>query len=277
MKVSMTGRVALVTGAGRGIGRETALGLGAAGAHVICAYQSDERSAQSAAQSIRADGGRADVTNLDLADVPSLQRVVADLARRDLAVDILINNAAVRPRTHFEDITVEEWDFVLATNLRGAFFLSQAVLPHMIARQWGRIVNVSGIDAYRGSVDRIHVTASKLGIVGLSRAMGAEVARQGVTVNTVVPGLIDTQRRHPEWSDDLDAMRHEALKDIPMARLGLASEVANACLFLASEQASYITGQELLVTGGAHPLVRQRARERDFAELREIGARDRAV
>ena len=273
----MTGRVALVTGAGRGIGREAALGFGAAGAHVICAYQTDEKSAQSVVESIRADGSEADAVMLDLADVASIRSAISGLAERGVLIDILVNNAAMRPRTHLEDITVDEWDKVLATNLRGAFFLSQAVLPHMLSRQWGRIVNVSGIDAYRGSVDRVHVTASKLGIVGLSRAMGAEIARQGVTVNTVVPGFIDTERRHPEWSDDLTAMRHQALLDIPMARLGLAAEVANACVFLASEQASYITGQELLVTGGAHPLVRQRARERDFDELRVAEARDRAV
>ncbi len=189
-----------------------------------------------------------------------MDRTLSGLAAAGDAIDILVNNAAIRPRTPLLDVTVEEWDRVHATNLRGSFFLAQAVIPHMIEQRWGRIIGIGGIDAYHGSVQRPHVVASKLGLVGLGRALANETALDGITVNTVVPGVLATERyRH--GSDDIRRVYEAALQIIPQGRLGTAQDVAAACTFLASEQAGYITGQELMISGGAFPLVRQGFRE----------------
>jgi len=172
-------------------------------------------------------------------------------------VDILVNNAAIRPLSKISEITLEEWDLVLATNLRAPFFLSQAVLPAMIRRKWGRIINIGGLDAYWGKPRRAHNVSAKLGLTGLTRALANEVARFGVTVNIVVPGTTDTVRPHPEWYPELEKLYNERRERIPMGRIGLPQEVANACLFLASDLATYTTAQEFFVSGGAYPLVRQ--------------------
>lgn len=262
MQFTVAGHRALVTGAGRNLGRAIAIALGSGGADVVCAYQRDPDAAQGTAEAIRAAGGTASVHHLDVADLDGMARDVAEITDAG-PVDILVNNAASRPRTKIRDVTAQEWNAVHATNLRGPFFLSQAVLEHMVTAGWGRIVNIGGIDAYKGSVQRPHVVASKLGLVGLSRALANETARFGVTVNTVVPGLIGTPR-YNHGSDDIEKIWAEGLKDVPVARLGTADEVAAAVLFLSSEEASYITGQELLVSGGSHPLVRHRAREGEY-------------
>ena len=257
------GRTALVTGAGRGLGRATARALAAAGASVLCAYQRDDAAADRVVGEIRADGGQASAVEIDVRSVDQLRSAVSELRATDTTIDILVNNAAIRPRQKLTEVTPEVWDEVFAVNLRGPFFLSQAVLPDMLARGWGRIVSISGIDAYRGGYERAAVSASKIGLVGLTRALAVEAAPHGVTVNTVVPGIMDTTRREPH-GETLSALLEEGLGTIPVGRLGHENEVAHACLFLASEEAGYITGQELFVTGGAHPLVRMRSRETPF-------------
>ncbi len=260
MNITLKGHTAFVTGAGRNIGRAIALALGDAGAHVVCGYVRDGEAAAAVVDEIVAGGGAARTCRVDVADVPATQAAVAALLADGLEIDIVVNNAAIRPRTAIADVTVAEWDSVHATNLRGAFFLCQAVLPHMVEQSWGRIVNIAGIDAYHGSLQRPHVVASKLGLVGLARALANETARHGITVNTVVPGVLETVRyRH--GSNDIGRVMAAALDIVPMARLGTPSDVAAACMFLVSEQANYITGQELMVSGGAFPLVRQRFRE----------------
>lgn len=264
----LDGKTALITGAGRSLGKATALAIGGAGAHVLCAYDRDQDAAEVVADEIRAAGGSAETVRLNVADVEGTRAAIASLRAAGRTVDILVNNAAVRPKTPIPEVTVEEWDMVHSINLRGPFFLSQAVLPDMLANGWGRIINIGGIDAYRGSHHRPHNVASKLGLVGLGRAMANETAIHGVTVNTVVPGMMDTVRYHPEWSSDQAAVHAEGIATIPMGRLGAPEDIGNACLFLASDEAGYITGQELLVTGGAHPLVRQRSRETAPANAR---------
>lgn len=260
MDIRLDGRTALVTGAGRNIGRAVAIRLAACGARLVCGYVRDATAAAETVARIEAAGGEARTCQLDLADPASPRAAVGELEAAGIGIDILVNNAAIRPRAAIGEVTAEEWDRVHAVNLRGPFFLAQAVLPHMTRRRWGRVINISGIDAYQGSVQRPHVVASKLGLVGLGRALANETARLGVTVNTVVPGVLDTHRyRH--GSDDIDRVMAAALQVVPMARLGSADDVASACAFFASEQANYLTGQELCVSGGAHPLVRQPHRE----------------
>lgn len=253
----IAGRVALVSGASRNIGRSIALALAGAGVTPIILFRQDERAAQQVCAEIAELGARAGMYQADLADVKRLRSIVRQVGQEFGGVDILVNNAAIRPNTKISEITVEEWDTVFATNLRAPFFLSQAVLPGMIRKKWGRIVNIGGTDAYWGKLRRAHGVSAKLGLVGLTRALAVEVAQFGVTVNVVVPGTIDTVRPRPEWYPGLDTGFAERKQRIPMARLGRPEEVASACLFLASELSGYTTGQELFVSGGAFPLVRQ--------------------
>jgi 3-oxoacyl-[acyl-carrier protein] reductase len=257
----IAGKVALVTGGSRNIGRSTALALAAAGVHTAVLYHQDEKAARKVCEEIAAQGVRAACYAADLADVERLRAVVKEVEAALGEVDILVNNAAIRPNPKFSEITVEDWDRVFATNLRAPFFLCQAVLPGMIRKSWGRIVNLGGTDAYWGKVRRAHGVAAKLGLVGMTRALALEVARFGVTVNVVVPGTIDTVRPRPDWYPGLETGFADRLERLPMARLGKPEEVADACLFLASERAGYTTGQELFVSGGAVPMVRQSLEE----------------
>ena len=253
----IAGRIALVSGGNRNIGRSIVLTLARAGVTPLILYRDDEKAAQKVCAEVAELGARSGMYQTDLADAGCLKNLVQTIEKDFGGIDILVNNAAIRPNTKISDITLEEWDLVFNTNLRAPFFLSQAVLPGMIRKRWGRIINLGGTDAYWGKVKRAHGVSAKLGLVGLTRAMAVEVARFGVTVNVVVPGTIDTQRPHPEWYPELATGFAERLQRIPMARLGVPQEVANACLFLASELAAYSTAQELFVNGGSVPLVRQ--------------------
>ena len=253
----IAGKVALITGGNRNIGRSIALAFATAGVTPIIVYRQDEKAAKQVCAEIAALGVRTGMVQAELADVDRLKGMVREIEQEHGGVDILVNGAAIRPNSKLSEITVEEWDTVFATNLKAPFFLSQAVLPGMIRKGWGRIINIGGTDAYWGKVRRAHGVSAKLGLVGLTRALATEVARFGVTVNVVVPGTIDTVRPRPDWYPGLETGFADRLERIPMARLGKPEEVAQACLFLASALASYTTGQELFVSGGAFPLVRQ--------------------
>ena len=173
-------------------------------------------------------------------------------------VDIVVVNATPdQPHHPIEEYTWEFYQSMLNFFLISPFLLTRAVLPHMKQQKWGRIINIGGTDAYWGKVRRAHGVSAKLGLVGLTRAMALEVARFGVTINVVIPGTIDTVRPHPEWYPELKSGYAERLQRIPMARLGQSQDVANACLYLVSELASFTTAQELFASGGAVPLVRQ--------------------
>ncbi len=250
-------RVAVVSGGNRNIGRSIVLTLAKEGAKPVILYRDGADEANKVCAEVAALGIKAAMYKADLADTASLAPLVKKIEQEQGGIDILINNAAIRPNTKISKITLEEWDLVFNTNLKAPFFLSQAVLPGMIARKWGRIINIGGTDAYWGKVRRAHGVSAKLGLVGLTRAMALEVARFGVTINVVIPGTIDTQRPHPEWYPELKTGYAERLERIPMARLGDTQQVANACLFLASDLASFTTAQELFASGGAVPLVRQ--------------------
>jgi NAD(P)-dependent dehydrogenase (short-subunit alcohol dehydrogenase family) len=250
-------RIAVVSGGNRNIGRSIVLTLAKEGAKPVILYHGGAEEAKKVCAEVAELGVKAVMYQADLADTASLAPLVKKIEQEQGGIDILINNAAIRPNTKISKITLEEWDLVFNTNLKAPFFLSQAVLPGMIARKWGRIINIGGTDAYWGKVRRAHGVSAKLGLVGLTRAMALEVARFGVTINVVIPGTIDTQRPHPEWYPELKSGYAERLERIPMARLGDTQQVANACLFLASDLASFTTAQELFASGGAVPLVRQ--------------------
>ncbi len=258
----LEGRVAVVTGGAKNIGRSIALALARdARAIPVILYGSDTDAASKMVSELEELGISGGAYQVDIKDVAAVREVIVQVERDFGRIDILVNNAAVRPSQKISEITLEDWDAVIATNLRAPFFLSQAVLPGMVKRGWGRIINIGGLDAYWGKPRRAHNVSAKLGLAGLSRAMANEVARFGVTVNVVVPGTTDTYRHSPEWYPEIDRFYEERKQRIPMGRLGRAEEVSQACLFLASEQASYTTGQELFVSGGAFPMVRQPADE----------------
>jgi 3-oxoacyl-[acyl-carrier protein] reductase len=261
MDLGIKGRRAIVTGGSSGIGFETARQLLEEGVRVLITGRNQKRLEQARDELAKRTGGEIHIVVADMTKESDIAKMIDTAKERLGGVDILVNNAAVRPNTKITAVSVEEWDRVLDTNLRGPFFLSQAVLPGMVRRKWGRIVNIGGVDAYWGKTRRPHNVAAKLGLVGLTRTLANEVARHGVTVNVVVPGTTDTYRHTPEWYPELDRMYDERKERTPMARLGTPREVADACVFLASELASYTTAQEFFVTGGAFPLVRSPSEE----------------
>jgi 3-oxoacyl-[acyl-carrier protein] reductase len=242
----LDGRVALVTGASRGIGRAVALRLAGAGAHVGIGFLRDRQGADAVAASVRDVGRRAAVCQADMAVPAEVGALVTDVESALGPVDVLVANAGIGPRGSLDDIDVETWDRVLAVNLRGPFLLAQAVAPGMRGRGWGRIVLMSSVAAFTGGILGPHYTASKAGLIGLARSLARALAPDGVTVNAVAPALIETDMID-EGAPDPDALADS----IPVGRLGRPEEVAE--LVLAVVANGYVTGQTFSVDGGLHP------------------------
>ncbi len=243
---TMTGRVALVTGASRGIGQAIAARLAGAGATVVAAARGDH--AQGTVEQIRAGGGAAEAVSLDVTDGAAIDAAVKGIVERLGRIDILVNNAGVTRDTLALRMKREDWDVVLQTNLTAAFGCAQAVLKPMIKQRSGRIINITSVVGQSGNAGQANYAASKAGLIGLTKALALEVASRHITVNAVAPGLIDTDMTraisggaHEEWA-----------AKIPLARLGTPDDVAAAVQFLASDEASYITGHVLAVNGGMY-------------------------
>ncbi|HVB05893.1 MAG TPA: SDR family NAD(P)-dependent oxidoreductase [Acidimicrobiales bacterium] len=252
----ISGKVVLVTGAQRNIGRATAVAFARAGASLALTSRRGAEALEETSAAVREAGGDADGFALDLADPEGPERLGAELLARYGRVDVVVHNAAIRPQTPVGGTAAATWDEVFAVNVRGAFLLSQALLPAMVEAGWGRLVFIGGISSYIGQRERVAVLSSKLAVVGLARALAFEFAAAGVTANVVVPGFIDTVRGEVAlYGPALDVGGRT--RNVPMGRLGGTAEVANACLFLASELAAFTTGQELFVSGGAHPITRE--------------------
>ncbi len=238
------GRVALVTGASRGIGRAIALALAARGAEVVAAARGDH--AGGVAEEIRAAGGRAVPVSIDVTDGPAVDSVVAATLARTGRIDILVNNAGVTRDQLVLRMKRDDWDAVIATNLTGAFTCTQAVLKSMVKQRAGRIINISSVVGEAGNAGQANYAASKAGLIGFTKALALEVASRGITVNAVAPGLIDTDMTRAISG----GAQSEWERRIPLKRLGTADDVAAAVVFLASDEASYITGHVLDVNGG---------------------------
>jgi 3-oxoacyl-[acyl-carrier protein] reductase len=244
--IDLTQRVALVTGASRGIGRAIALALARQGAAVACAARGEN--ARDTVDAITAAQGQADLLALDVTDAGGVERAVAVVLERRSRIDILVCNAGIARDQLLLRMKREDWDAVLATNLTSAFVLTQAVLKPMLRQRSGRIVAVSSVVGQMGNAGQANYAASKAGLIGFCKATAREVASRGITVNVVAPGLIDTDMTRAltgnakqDWSDR-----------IPLARLGTPDDVAAAVCFLASDEASYITGHVLAVNGGMY-------------------------
>lgn len=248
MQNELAGKVALVTGGARNIGRAISLSLAAGGAAVVVNARSSRGEAEETVSMIRSRGGRA---GLHLADVTDERAVaaMADAAAREFGrLDILVNNAAVRQETPFAEIGIGEWRRVLATVLDGAFLCARACLPHMVRAGGGSIVNIGGVTGHRGARGRAHVVTAKAGLAGLTRALAHDLAPHGITVNCVVPGTIETVRGlpgAPERPADRQGLP-------PLGRRGEPEEVAAAVRFLSGPGARYITGQSLHANGGGY-------------------------
>ena len=241
----LAGRVALVTGASRGIGRAIALALAGAGAgaDVVVNCRERGRSAEETADAVRAEGRRARAIAADVADARAVEGMVRSAEAELGPVDLLVNNAGVAIPRDLDGLTEEDFDRTLAVNLKGAFFCTRAVLPGMRARRWGRIVNISSAAARGAGVIGAHYNASKAGLEGLTRGYAARLVRDGVTVNAVSPSLIETEM--------IAARRDEYARKVPLGRLGLPEEVAQAVLMVMGN--AYMTGQTVVpVNGGLH-------------------------
>ncbi|MGI8990072.1 MAG: 3-oxoacyl-[acyl-carrier-protein] reductase [Bryobacteraceae bacterium] len=243
----MNNRTALVTGASRGIGKACALALSAAGARVIVAARRRDKLEEAAAE-IRAQSREACVVEMDLSSPESIKTAFAAAAKEFGRIDILVNNAAVTRDGIAVRMKKDDWDVVLQTNLSGAFLAIQQVLPAMMRERWGRIINISSVVGEAGNAGQANYSASKAGLIGLTKSLAQEMASRNITVNAVAPGFVDTDMTAelaPEW-------REKVLGAIPLKRFGTPADVAAAVRFLASEDASYITGHVLNVNGGMY-------------------------
>ena len=248
--MTLEGKVAMVTGSGRNIGRATAIELARRGANVVVNARSNKAEADSVAAEIESLGSRAIATIADVGVQEQVDAMMSDAMAAFGQVDILVNNAGLRAADPITEMTLEQWRSVLAVNLDGPFYCSQAVIPGMIERGWGRIINVSGLNAFKGRADWAHVCSSKMGALGLTRALAAELAEHNILVNHIVPGAFDTTPP-PGQSDAFAGPPAARATGIPVGRLGLPEEIATTCAFLASDDASFITGQTFHVNGGA--------------------------
>ena len=243
---NFNGRVAIVTGASRGIGRAIAAELAARGARVVVAAR--ERHAEDAAQEITAAGGTAVAATVDVTDPPSVAAMVDLALERFGRLDVLVSNAGVARDQLLPRMRREDWDVVLATNLTAAFACAQAAVRPMLKQRWGRIVCIGSVVGLTGNAGQVNYAASKAGLIGFARALAREVGSRGITVNVVAPGYIETDMTRTVRSEAQNAW----MAQIPIGRLGTPADVAAAVCFLASDEASYITGQVLGVNGGLY-------------------------
>jgi 3-oxoacyl-[acyl-carrier protein] reductase len=249
MAIDLRGSVALVTGAQQGIGRAAAAALAAAGADVAINFLDNEDDAQVTARACREHGRKVSLVQGDVAKRADAGRMVAECVRSLGRIDILVNNAGVFPRVKFVDMTDAQWDHLIDINLKGGFLCAQAAAREMIAAgRGGAIVNLSS-GALRGVKLGVHYSASKGGVVSMTRAMALELAPHGIRVNAVAPGLTDTAQPRFEHSDE---ELHALGRALPLGRIGRPAEIADAITFLASPMASFITGQTLHVNGGGY-------------------------
>jgi 3-oxoacyl-[acyl-carrier protein] reductase len=245
----LEGKVALVTGSGRNIGRATALKLAGEGAHVVINARSNQQEAEAVAQEVRNLGAKAVPVLADVGKKAEVEVLAARALSEFGRVDILINNAAIRPHKPFTETTDADWELIRNVILDGPLYLTRALIESMVTHRYGRILFFVGDGSISGrGSGRTHISAAKMGLIGMARGLASEFASHNVLVNVVSPGSIDTRRDNPEWYGG----HLPNAAGIPLGRQGTVDEIAATCLFLVSEDGGFITGQTIHVNGGAH-------------------------
>lgn len=243
-------KTVLVTGASQGIGQSIALRLCKEGYQVAFGYKKNKAMAESAVATLMKEKLNVFAVEIQVESRESVRAAMAEVKKYfGKGVDILVNNAAISDEKPFLDISDRDWDKVMQINLRGAFICAQEVLPHMINQGWGRIINISSIGGQWGGVNQIHYAVSKAGLIGLTRSLAKTFSKDGVTTNAIAPGLVATAMTKNELAS---ATGKEKVRNIPVARLGEADEVASIVYYLAGEESGYITGQTINVNGGMY-------------------------
>ena len=242
----LDGKTALVTGSGRNIGRAIILKLAGEGANVVVNARSNKDEAESVAAEARESGVEALPFLADVSDHQQVANMFAAAEEKFGGGDILVSNAAIRPHKPFTEVTLEDWEWVRGVVLDGAFYCAHAAIPSMEKNGYGRVVFFTGDGAFKGSAQRAHVSAAKMGIIGLARGLASEFAPKNIRVNVISPGRIDTSR-DLNWYPQ-GGMRDTS--DIPVGRLGSVDDIASACLFLVTDECGFMTGQTLHVNGG---------------------------
>jgi 3-oxoacyl-[acyl-carrier protein] reductase len=240
----LEGQVAIITGGVRRIGKATGLVLAGEGAAIVINSRSSRKEAEATAKEIEASGGRALVHIADITDEAAVTGMFDAVVKKFGRVDILVNNAANREEVSFLDMTLQQWRGITGVILDGAFLCSRAALRHMVRNKYGRIINIGGVSSHRGAADRAHVGAAKAGLVGLTRALALEFAKQGITVNCVVPGRIGGERSATSG--------HGVAPPPPVGRDGNVEEIAEMIRLLCLPNGGYITGQTIHISGGLY-------------------------
>ena len=240
------GRLALVTGASRGIGRAIAVELAKNGCDVVVNYKGSEEKAREVAKEVEAIGKKAYLYRFDVADPDEVSKAIKDIQEKVGNITVLVNNAGITRDALFLRMKEEDWDLVLKTNLYSVFYVTKAVVPMMTKERWGRIVNISSVVAFTGNPGQANYAAAKAGVVGFSKTLALELAGRNITVNVVAPGYIETDMT----SSLPEKVKKAFLENIPLKRPGTPEEVAKLVAFLAGEDASYITGTVFHINGG---------------------------
>ena len=246
--MSLNGKIALVTGGSRGIGRAVCLQLAAQGATVGINYVSNSSAAEEVLAEITAQGGKGFVSGFDVADSTVVQKTIKAISSEQGGLDILVNNAGITRDGLMARMKDDDWDAVLNTNLKGAFTCSKAAMRGMMKKRWGRIINITSVIGFLGNAGQVNYASAKAGLVGLTKSMARELAGRQVTVNCVAPGYILTDMTG-ELSEDI---QENIRAQIPLGSLGTPEDVAGAVAYLASEESGYMTGQTLHVNGGMY-------------------------
>jgi len=246
--MTLEGKIAVVTGGSRGIGRTVSLRLAEMGCMVYVNYVNRADAAEETAAAIRDNGGKAGVVQFDVADFEQTQGAFKSIIAEAGSIDILVNNAGITRDGLVARMKESDWDSVLDTNLKGAFACAKAAFKPMMKKRWGRIVNISSIVGFSGNGGQVNYSAAKAGMVGLTKSLAREFASRSITVNCVSPGYIMT-----EMTDQLDeSVKEKMLGEIPLGTLGEAADIAAAVAYLVSDEAGYVTGQTLHVNGGMY-------------------------
>ena len=239
-------RTALITGSGKNIGKAIALRLARDGANIILNGSSNEANCYSVAEEIKKFGAKVIVCMGDIGIKDEVNAIINKAIVEFSSIDILVNNAAIRPSSNFLEMTQTQWDRVLAVNMHASFWLAQECLPFMLKNKWGRIINFAGMNAIHGYQGRAHVSVSKHGNWGLTKSLAKEFGARGITTNIISPGPIESDHDDPEMTAHINSMKNR----IPLGRLGTPREIASAVSLLASEDGAFINGQIININGG---------------------------